>query len=74
MTGAPASGDRSSQSGRGPRLAQGEWSERGLAGLIGSGATRVGASSAVRAREVSRPTAEDLAAAEQSLVLRRSSS
>ena len=60
------------QSSRPGRATPGEWSERGLAGLIGSGPTRVGSAVAARIREVSRPTAADLAEAERTLVLRRS--
>ena len=60
------------QSPRTGRAAPGEWSERGLAGLVGSGPTRVGNQVAARVREVSRPTAADLAEAERTLVLRRS--
>lgn len=41
--------------------------ERGLRGLVGGGASQVGVSAAMRARDAARPTAEDLAAAEESL-------
>ena len=60
------------QSVRTGRAATGEWSERGLAGLVGSGPTRIGSLVASRVREVSRPTTAELAEAERTLVLRRS--
>ncbi|RKR87855.1 hypothetical protein BDK92_2156 [Micromonospora pisi] len=46
-------------------------SERGLRGLIGSGASQVGVSAAMRARDASRPTEADLAEAEQRVVVIR---
>lgn len=42
----------------------------GLAGIVGGGASRVGISAAMRARDVSRPRPGDIAAAEQDLDLR----
>ena len=45
--------------------------ERGLRGLVGAGPTQLGVSAAMRARDASRPTAEDLAAAERDLVIVR---
>lgn len=45
--------------------------ERGLRGLIGSGPSQVGISGALRARDASRPTDADLAAAEQDLAIVR---
>lgn len=42
-----------------------------LHGIVGSGGSRVGDGPAMRAREVSAPTADDLAAAERAVVLRR---
>jgi hypothetical protein len=45
--------------------------ERGLRGLIGSGASQVGTGAALRARDASRPTAEDEAEAEARLVVVR---
>ena len=40
-------------------------------GLVGAGASKVAASRALRAREVSRPTAAQLAAAERTVVVQR---
>jgi hypothetical protein len=45
--------------------------ERGLRGLIGSGASQVGTAAALRARDASRPTAQDEAEAEARLVVVR---
>jgi hypothetical protein len=46
-------------------------SERGLRGLLGSGASQVSVSAALRARDAARPTAADLAEAEERLVVVR---
>ena len=45
--------------------------ERGLRGLIGSGASQVSLSAALRARDAARPDGTDLAAAERDLVIVR---
>ncbi|MFI7605592.1 hypothetical protein ACIBTV_10745 [Micromonospora sp. NPDC049366] len=45
--------------------------ERGLRGLVGSGSSQVGLSAALRARDASRPTDEDLAEAEARVVVVR---
>ncbi|MDQ6876081.1 MAG: hypothetical protein M3042_13605 [Actinomycetota bacterium] len=46
--------------------------ERGLRGLVGAGPSQVGVSGALRARDASRPTEEDVTTAEQTLrVVRR---
>jgi hypothetical protein len=50
---------------------RGDRVERGLRGLVGSGPSQVGVSGAMRARDASRPTEEDLAAAERELVIVR---
>src|ERR1700742_3675569 len=42
----------------------------GLGGLVGSGPSRVGTDGAMRARDVARPSAAELAAAEEELVSR----
>jgi hypothetical protein len=42
-----------------------------LRGIVGSGGSRVSLDAATRAREVSAPTADDLAAAERAVVLKR---
>jgi hypothetical protein len=39
--------------------------ERGLRGLVGAGPSQVSIGAAMRARDASRPTADDLAAAER---------
>jgi hypothetical protein len=46
--------------------------EGGLASLVGAGRSRVGVGGAMRARDVSRPSEDDLAAAEQEVVAKRS--
>lgn len=43
--------------------------ERGLRGLVGAGPTQLGVTAAMRARDASRPTPADLAAAERDLVI-----
>jgi len=40
-----------------------------MQGLTGSGSSRVGVQGAMRARDVSRPSAEDIAEAERTLIL-----
>jgi hypothetical protein len=45
--------------------------ERGLRGLVGSGSSQVGTGAALRARDAARPTAADLAEAEERLVVVR---
>lgn len=45
--------------------------ERGLRGLVGSGASQVNVSAALRARDAARPTEADLAEAEEKLVVIR---
>nr|MDT0659036.1 hypothetical protein [Micromonospora sp. DSM 115978] len=45
--------------------------ERGLRGLVGSGASQVSVGAALRARDAARPTEADLAEAEQKLVIIR---
>ncbi|MGZ4617276.1 MAG: hypothetical protein ACXV3F_00825 [Frankiaceae bacterium] len=46
--------------------------EGGLSSLIGAGRSRVGVGGAMRARDVSRPSKEDMAAAEREVVVKRS--
>jgi hypothetical protein len=62
----PATRRPGASAGRGPRPEPGE----GLAALTGSGSSIVGVDGALRARDVSRPSAADLAAA-ASLPVRR---
>ena len=45
--------------------------ERGLRDLVGAGRSQVGVSGALRARDVNRPTEEDLAEAEQDVTIIR---
>lgn len=45
--------------------------ERGLRGLVGSGASQVSLSAAMRARDAGRPDSADIAAAEHDLVIIR---
>jgi hypothetical protein len=46
-------------------------SDRGLRDLVGAGRSQLGVSGALRARDVNRPTDEDLAEAEKDIVLVR---
>jgi hypothetical protein len=45
--------------------------ERGLRDIVGAGRSQLGVSGALRGRDLNRPTAEDLAAAEQEVVIVR---
>nr|WP_127546896.1 hypothetical protein [Actinoplanes sp. OR16] len=45
--------------------------ERGLRGLVGSGSSQVSVGAALRARDASRPSDEDMAAAERDLPIVR---
>jgi hypothetical protein len=45
--------------------------ERGLRGLVGGGASQVGVSAAMRARDAARPSEEELASAEANLLIIR---
>jgi hypothetical protein len=45
--------------------------DRGLRDLVGGGVSQLGLSGALRARDVNRPSADDLAAAERALVIVR---
>ncbi|MEU7617122.1 hypothetical protein AB0M91_22525 [Micromonospora rifamycinica] len=49
----------------------GEDGERGLRGLVGSGSSQVGVSAALRARDAARPSEQELAEAEERLVIIR---
>jgi hypothetical protein len=48
-----------------------ESGERGLRDIVGAGRSQVGVSGALRARDVNRPTADDLAEAERDVVIVR---
>jgi hypothetical protein len=63
-----ASAEDSHRSGRSARTAP---DERGLRDLVGAGPSQVGVSGALRARDVDRPSADDLARAEHEVVLVR---
>jgi hypothetical protein len=54
-----------------PRRRRPQPAERGLRDLVGAGHSQLGVSGALRARDVNRPTDEDLATAEQELVIVR---
>src|SRR5690349_18674801 len=45
--------------------------ERGLRGLVGGGSSQVGVGAAMRARDATRPTDEQLSAAEENLIIIR---
>jgi hypothetical protein len=70
--GAAGEGRRGPEPGAGPGpVADDRDAERGLRGLIGSGASQVNVSAAMRARDAARPTDADLAEAAERLVLVR---
>ncbi len=56
---------------RTPRRQRTDPVERGLRDLVGAGPSQLGVSRALRGRDVNRPSAEDLAAAEQEVVVVR---
>lgn len=66
-------GRRGPEPGGGPGTGTGDDrdTERGLRGLIGSGASQVSVTAAMRARDAARPTETDLAEAAERLVLVR---
>jgi hypothetical protein len=65
-------GEEARRSGRGTRAGRPLTpDERGLRDLVGAGPSQVGVSGALRARDVDRPTDEDLAQAERDVVLVR---
>nr|WP_204297444.1 hypothetical protein [Actinoplanes capillaceus] len=66
----PSRGGPPRRTGSGPGGDDRE-AERGLRGLVGSGSSQVSVGAALRARDASRPTEEDLAEAEQSLPIVR---
>ncbi|MGI5148011.1 hypothetical protein ACQEVC_16815 [Plantactinospora sp. CA-294935] len=69
--GQPAEGRRGGDPGTGPGAGDDRDAERGLRGLIGSGASQVSVGAAMRARDAARPTEADLAEAAERLVLVR---
>ncbi|MEN3612214.1 hypothetical protein [Plantactinospora sp. ZYX-F-223] len=69
--GQPGEGRRGGDPGIGPGAGDDRDAERGLRGLIGSGASQVSVGAAMRARDAARPTEADLAEAAERLVLVR---
>jgi hypothetical protein len=53
------------------RSARDTSADRGLREIVGAGPSQLGVSGALRGRDVNRPTAEDLAAAERDVVIVR---
>lgn len=53
------------------RSARDSNADRGLREIVGAGPSQLGVSGALRGRDVNRPTAEDLAAAERDVVIVR---
>ncbi len=53
------------------RKAQPDGGERGLRDIVGAGHSQLGVSGALRARDLNRPTDDDLAAAERDVVVVR---
>jgi hypothetical protein len=69
---APDAGARpTSGAGAGARAGDDREAERGLRGLVGSGSSQVSVNAALRARDAARPTDEQLAEAEEHLVIVR---
>jgi hypothetical protein len=56
---------------RKPRQPPKDTPERGLRDIVGSGASALSLSAALRARDLNKPTDEDLAQAEQDVVIVR---
>lgn len=56
---------------RRPRPQRGDPNEHGLRDLVGAGRSQLGVSGALRGRDVNRPTEQDVAEAEESLVIVR---
>ncbi|MEW2380353.1 hypothetical protein AB0883_30200 [Micromonospora sp. NPDC047812] len=56
---------------RGRRGGPGDEGDRGLRGLVGPGSSQVSVTAAMRARDAARPTDEDLAEAEERVVIIR---
>jgi len=55
----------------GAQAQQESGAERGLRGLVGGGSSQVSVSAALRARDAARPTEDDLAQAEEELIVVR---
>ncbi|MEU6078771.1 hypothetical protein [Micromonospora sp. NPDC047074] len=56
---------------RGRRGGSGDEGERGLRGLVGPGSSQVSVTAAMRARDAARPTEQDLAEAEERVMIIR---
>jgi hypothetical protein len=56
---------------RGRPAADGERADRGLRDLVGAGPSQLGVSGALRARDVNRPSEDELAAAERDVAIVR---
>ncbi|MEV5767944.1 hypothetical protein AB0L34_25685 [Micromonospora sp. NPDC052213] len=67
----PGVHDGGTEPARGRRGGPGDEGERGLRGLVGSGSSQVSVTAAMRARDAAQPTDEDLAAAEERVVVIR---
>jgi hypothetical protein len=67
----PAAVRPTSPGALGPAFPAEREGERGLRGLVGSGSSQVGVGAALRARDAARPTDEQLAEAEERLVIVR---
>jgi hypothetical protein len=59
--------------GRAARSGSGQPTNAGVGGIVGAGPSMVGVVGAMRARDVSRPTDDDLERAERTVVVRRRS-
>ncbi len=70
-SGAGVGGRATSGAGAGARSGVDREAERGLRGLVGSGSSQVSVTAALRARDAARPTEQDLADAEERLVIVR---
>jgi hypothetical protein len=69
--GQPGTGGRAATRVESGEPGRGAGRDRGLRELVGAGPSQVGLSKALRARDVNRPTDEDLADAERELVIVR---
>lgn len=69
----PEASDDTARPSRGNRrgASSADEGERGLRGLVGSGSSQVSVTAAMRARDAARPTDDDLAQAEERVVLVR---
>jgi hypothetical protein len=73
QTDQPAPDEASAPQSRPTRRREGhvDKAERGLRGLVGAGPTQLSAAAAARARDATRPTEDDYAAAEELPIVRR---